>query len=239
MNWEKFKNEFHESYHEKMRPFIESEQCDKIYEYLKAESKRGKKIAPLSSLTWRCFKETPLDQIKAVIAGYCPYHTFIKGVAVADGLALGCSITGKLQPSLIKFYEGLELELYKGMNLNITKSPDVSYLAEQGVLMYNVALTTEKDKAGKHLSLWEPFVKYFLENVIGYTQIPIIFLGKEASKYKKYVTPFTHTFELDHPAFAARMQDVWDTKGVFKKVNILVKENTGTEIEWLNDECPF
>ena len=58
MNWDKFKDQFHESWHSKMQPFIESEECDKIYEFLKKESKRGKKIAPLSSAIFRCFKET-------------------------------------------------------------------------------------------------------------------------------------------------------------------------------------
>ena len=46
MLWDKFKDYFHESWHESVRPFIESEQCDEIYAYLKAESRRGKKIAP-------------------------------------------------------------------------------------------------------------------------------------------------------------------------------------------------
>jgi hypothetical protein len=44
MNWEKFKELFHESWHVKMRPFIESKECDDIYEFLKKESKRGIKL---------------------------------------------------------------------------------------------------------------------------------------------------------------------------------------------------
>ena len=58
MKWDLFRDQFHESWHSKMQPFIESEECDKIYEYLKTEGKRGKKIAPSSSVTYRCFKET-------------------------------------------------------------------------------------------------------------------------------------------------------------------------------------
>ena len=49
MNWDKFKENFHESWHVKMQPFIESEACDEIYKYLKKESQRGKTIAPLSN----------------------------------------------------------------------------------------------------------------------------------------------------------------------------------------------
>ena len=159
MNWELFKDCFHESWHSKMQPFIESEECDNIYKYLKSESKRGKKIAPLSSVIYRCFKETSLDDVKVVMVGMCPYHTFYNDQPVADGLLMGCSVTNKLQPSLLKFYEGVEKELFNGLNLTYQKLPDVSYLAKQGVLMFNAALTTEMNKAGSHIELWEPFTK--------------------------------------------------------------------------------
>jgi len=59
MIWEKFKDQFHESWHAKMQSFIESEECDKIYAHLKERSKKGHKIAPLSSNTFRAFRETP------------------------------------------------------------------------------------------------------------------------------------------------------------------------------------
>lgn len=238
MKWNKFQECFHESWHDKMQPFIESEECDKIYAYLKKESGRGKKIAPLSSNVYRCFLETPLTELKVIIVGMCPYHTLKNDSPVADGLLMGCSITDVLQPSLEQFYSGIERELYDGFNLNYIKTPDVSYLANQGVLMFNAALTTEINKAGSHLSLWEPFVKYFFEDVVGTEGAPIIFLGKEAAKYKKYVQPFKWTFELSHPASASYKQTEWDTEGVFGKVNKIIKDNNNFTIEWL-DTCPF
>jgi uracil DNA glycosylase len=54
-----------------IRPFWEDGGFDPIYDFLKFESRRGRKIAPLSSDTYRCFKETPLDKIKVVILGMC------------------------------------------------------------------------------------------------------------------------------------------------------------------------
>jgi uracil-DNA glycosylase len=178
MNWEKFKHHFHESWHDVMRNFIESEECDKIYEFLKTEGRRGKKIAPLSFDTYKCFQETPLDKMKVVILGMCPYHTLFNGFPVADGLLMGCSTTGKLQPSLEQFYNALEEDLYNGLNLRIHKHPDVTYLAKQGVLMWNAALTTEINKAGSHMKLWEPFTKYVFENAIAPSRVPVVFLGK-------------------------------------------------------------
>jgi uracil-DNA glycosylase len=233
MIWEKFKELFHESWHIKMRPFIESKECDDIYEFLKKESKRGKKIAPLSPNVYRCFRETSLDDLKVVMMGMCPYHTFLNDTPVADGLLMGCSVTGRLQPSLDKFYDGLEDDLYNGLNLNYTKTPDVSYLADQGVLMVNAALTTEMNKAGSHIKLWEPFTKYLLEEVLAPTGVPYIFLGKDASVYEKYLPPFSWSFTLSHPASASYKQTDWDTEGVFTKVNKLLKDNNNFSIDWL------
>ena len=239
MQWEKFQDQFHGSWHAKMKPFIESEECDKIYEFLKKESKRGKQIAPLSSSTFRAFKETRLDELYVIMIGMCPYHTFKDGNPVADGLLMGCSVTGYPQPSLQKFYEGLENEFYNGLNLQIKKNPDVGYLARQGVLMLNAALTTEMNKAGSHIAIWEPFTKYLLENVLDTAGVPIIFLGKDAARYERYVPPFTWSFTLSHPASASYKQTDWDTQGVFKKVSEIVKQNNGVEIDWLDTTPPF
>ena len=237
MKWELFKEFFHESWHNKMQPFIESEECDKIYAHLKERSRKGHKIAPLSSNVYRCFKETPLDELKVVMMGMCPYHTERNGVFVADGLLMGCSVTDKLQPSLEQFYSGIERELYNGLDLNHIRTPDVKYLAKQGVLMMNAALTTEINKAGSHIAIWEPFIKHFFE-CIETEGAPVIFLGKDASKYEKYVGPFKWSFTTSHPASAAYKQTEWDTEGVFTKVNKILKDNNNFTIEWL-EKLPF
>lgn len=236
MNWEKFADQFHESWHNKMRPFIESEECDAIYEFLKKEAKRGKQIAPLSSNVFRAFKETSYDDLKVVMLGMCPYHTSRFGVHVADGLLMGCSITNKLQPSLEKFYEGLEKELGEDQS---SRSPDVKYLANQGVLMLNAALTTEINKAGSHIDVWQPFTKYFFEKVIDTSGAVVVFLGKDAAKYKHLVAPFSWSFVLSHPASAAYKNTDWDTEGVFTKVNKILKDNNNFHIYWLNEKPPF
>ena len=239
MDFNKFKHQFHPSWHAKIRPFIESEQCDKIYAFLKAESKRGKRVAPLSMHVWRCFKETSLDDLKVVMVGLCPYHTLKNDVPVADGLLMGCSITEQIQPSLEQYYGAVERDIYDGLNLHIIKDPDVSYLAHQGVLMFNAALTTEINKAGSHLDIWEPFVKYLFEEIINHLGIPIVFLGKDAAKYKKYTGIFTHVFELSHPASAAYKGAEWDTEGVFSKLDILLEETNGFTVNWLQVDVPF
>lgn len=239
MDFNKFKDQFHESWHSKMQPFIESEACDKIYEFLKKESKRGKSIAPHSSNVFRAFKETAYDDVKVVMMGMCPYHTFKFGQPVADGLLMGCSSTGYLQPSLEKFYEGVKEELYKELKIKFDGMYDVTYLAGQGVLMLNAALTVEMNKPGSHNTLWEPFIKYLMENVLDTIGAPFIFLGKDAEKYKSYLPPLTWSFTLSHPASASYRHTDWETNGVFTKVNTIIKQNNGEEICWLDIMPPF
>jgi uracil DNA glycosylase len=125
MNWDKFKDQFHPSWHRFMQPFIESEACDNIYKFLKVESKRGRQIAPLSQNVFRCFQETSYDDLKLIMVGMCPYHSTKKGQCVADGLLMGCSTTGVLQPSLQKFYDGIEKELHNGLCVTCERTADV------------------------------------------------------------------------------------------------------------------
>jgi len=237
MKWDAFRDYFHESWHDKMRPFIESEECDKIYQFLKAESRRGKNIAPSYSLTYRCFKETPLTEMKVVLVGMCPYHTAKNGIPVADGLLMGCSVTQQLQPSLEQFYDAIERELFNGLTLEHIKNPDVTYLAKQGVLMLNAALTTEIGKAGSHIDIWEPFTVYLFEEVIALSGVPVVFLGKDAARYARYTNPFQWQFKLTHPASASYKNTEWDTEGTFTKVNKILKDTNNFEIHWL-DKMP-
>ena len=238
MIWNNFKEFFHESWHVKMQPFIESKECDDIYKFLKFEGRRGKQIAPSSSNVFRCFLETPLDELKVIMMGMAPYHTFKNSQPVADGLLMGCSVNNYLQPSLEQFYGAIERELYNGLNLHGWKNPDVSFLAEQGILMFNASLTTEMNKAGSHMELWEPFTKYVMEEILAVTGAPYIFLGKEAAKYAKYTPPFGWSFEISHPASAAYKNTEWNSEGVFTKVNKILKDNNNFEIEWMQ-KLPF
>ncbi len=196
-------------------------------------------IAPLSVNVYRCFLETSLDDLKLVILGMCPYHTFKDGSPVADGLALSCSATGYLQPSLDQFHNALQKDILDRMCLECEKNPDLSYLANQGVLLLNAALTTEINKAGSHLELWEPFTKYVFQEILSTTGVPTIFLGKEAAKFERYTGLFAHNFVVSHPASAAYKNTDWDSEGVFTKVNKILKEVNNYEINWFNDEQPF
>jgi len=237
MNWESFKNKFHESYHEIMQPFIKSTECDAIYAFLKSESGRGAQVAPQSINTFRAFKETPLDELKCVLMFQDPYFVYKDEIPVADGLALGCSISKKLQPTLKQFYSGIEDELFNGLNLDWDMNQyDVSYLAKQGVLMLNASLTVEKNKAGSHKYIWKPFTDYVIKNIINPTKVPTVLFGKDAQEYEHLFT--NDVLKVSHPASASYNGNKWDTKGTFKKLNEIIWEQQKDTVVWL-DGIPF
>lgn len=233
MLWSKFENSFHPSWHSKIKPFIESQECDEIYKFLKEESKSGKKIAPESKNVFRAFKETSLDDLKVVICVMDSYNKLVDSRVIADGLAMSCSITGKLQPTLKHFYEGLLNELDPLRTENYNLNPDLTYLANQGVLLLNAALTVEINKAGSHLELWKPFTIFLFEKILAYSGVPIVFLGKDAQEYDKYTGIFDTAYKLSHPVSASYNNTIWRTNGVFKTISEILEKNNNQKIQWL------
>ena len=225
IQWENFESKFG-SWAGSIQPFFNK--LVPIYAKLKEDGTRGKRILPESNNTFKCFEKTSLDNLKVVVLGMCPYHTISKKKVVADGLALSCSNTMECQPSLIQWYDALSNEY----SMEIQYEPDLTYLAEQGVLLLNMALTTELYKAGNHLDLWKPFIKELFEQVISLTGVPIIMLGKEAGYAKKWLYPFQWGFNPSHPASASRSGQTWNSEGAFMKVNKILKDNNNEEISW-------
>lgn len=251
LNWDLFSPLFGD-WASKFKKFFDDGGFDPVYAKLKDDSSRGRRIAPLSSNVFRCFKETSINNVKVILLGYCPYHTFTgwskrflpgedvtkesKIVPVSDGLLMSCSVTGKLQPSLSQFYDALIVDVMNGNDVGLVRNPDLSYLAKQGVLLLNAGLTVEEGKPGNHNAMWEPFMKYLFEEVMFTNAAPVVLLGREAQKMKRYIMPFTWTFELTHPASAAYNNTQWCTNQTFTNINKILKDNNNDEIKWIQTE---
>lgn len=240
LKWESFESKLG-SWGSKFYPFYLSSGFDPIYEKLKFEAKRGKKILPNSEVTFRAFEECPFENLKCVICGISPYHTMKNGMPIADGIALSCSLTKYPQPTLDQWFNACERELNNGLCLPCVKNPDLKYLANQGVLMLNAGLTCEYLKPCSHNSVWEPFMQYLFEKVLDVTGVPIVLLGKEAHKLEKYITPFTQIIRLSHPASASYNNTEWDSQGMFKTINTILKHRNNETINWFDEslEAPF
>jgi len=234
LNWESFKEKLG-SWDRKFYPFYLSGGFDPIYKQLKLFSSIGKVICPESKNVFRTFSECPLDELKCIFVGLSPYHSLVNGQTIADGIALSCSVTNYPQPSLDQWYNAQEFELYNGICVPCIKNPDLKFLANQGVLLLNAGLTCEANVANSHGKLWEPFMQFLFEEAIPNVNVPIVFLGQQAAKLEKYISPFTDVFRLSHPASASYRSEVWNSEGVFKKLNTVFKERNNETIQWIEE----
>ncbi len=87
MEYEKVADQFGE-WAPKFRPFIESSEFDKIFAFLKGESREGKTICPMSADVFRTFRETPYNKLKAIFILQDPYPWAKNGKILADGIPM-------------------------------------------------------------------------------------------------------------------------------------------------------
>jgi uracil-DNA glycosylase len=242
LNLETFQNKFSSDWWKRLKPFFETEEAFKIYEYLKQTSKKGVQILPESSKTFEAFRLCSYGNLKTVFVLMEPYSTLIGKTAITNGLPLDCSNTQKLQPSLQYFWEAVSNNFE-----DITDfTPNLDWIAEQGVLLLNASLTVNKNQIGSHLdpNIWEPFMKFlFTEALFNNTGLVYVLFGKEAAKLERYISPLgNYILKTQHPSFAARNQnDDWNADNVFKKANKIIEANNGMEfcIEWNKEKYDF
>lgn len=240
LDWEDFREKLG-PWAESLRPFVESEKMYDIFEKIKTDAKK-EMIVPTSDNTFRAFSTSNPDNIKVIFYLMDPYPKRYKTkICQATGIAMDCSNSpdGALQPSLEIFYDGLDKELGK----KVMRSPSLEYLQKQGIMFLNTDLTCKLNKTSSHEGLWEPFQEYFLQEVMGKkANIIYVLCGNVSHKMEKYINPIgNYIFKIEHPVSASYKHTDWNTKNVFKKINMLLKEE-GYAVEWDRrewDSTPF
>jgi len=115
----------------------------------------GDAIRPDRERIFNALHLTPVNEVKVVILGQDPYHS----PGLAQGLAFSVPKDIPLQSnqfpsSLRNINKALALEGFGSL-----KSGDLSYWANQGVLLLNTALSVRLGEANSHAQLgWKPFV---------------------------------------------------------------------------------
>jgi len=221
----------------RVKYIFEKPEMYELYQEMKEMSAKGIKITPKSSDLWKFLKECPPNELKLVIIGFDSYPgIYANGDFHADGIAFSNSYSPdkKCQPSLEYFWDGLSEDL----GIQLEHKNDLTFLANQGVLLGNRALACQLYKTGSLLGKFDFFWKEFLGIISGFG-VPIILIGKDAQVLKQYCNEKTNAvFEIEHPSYAARKNQLWNTQKVFTKVEQLLKDNNNQYIDW-QDELPF
>lgn len=194
----------------------QSKPNDKILEKLN-ELMKTKVIYPPKEKWFRALELTPLEKVKVVILGQDPYH----GVNEANGLCFSVGID-LLPPSLKNIYKELESDL------GIVKTKgDLSFWAEQGVLLLNTILTVEKDQPLSHKHLgWQDYTLDIIKEINALDR-PIVFClwGSHARSYKKYLNNQKHLIlESAHPSPLSSYRGFSGSKP-FSQINQFLSEN--------------
>lgn len=186
-------------------------------------------IYPPPDDIFNAFKCCPFNDLKVVILGMDPYPN----QGEANGLAFSISGSTKLPPSLRNIFKELEAEYHiKRTN------PDLTDLAQQGVLLLNTALTVLPNNPGSHIEQWKPFTTALIQSLNNHSQtnnIPLVFMlwGNHAKSYKKYLTsPNILILEHTHPSPLSRKPFIGNNH--FKLANEYLEKNNKQSIAWIS-----
>lgn len=221
-------------------------ELDEIFTYLK-ERKQHATIVPEQKNLFRAFKETPLDQVKVLVLGQDPYHSFAGDVPVANGLAFSINEDVKdvffLPPSLRNILSEIQNDVYpmsfdpERLSLNY-KEEWGSRLTAQGVLLLNTALTVEEGAPEAHCKLWESFIECVMQ-VLAAQEKSIVWLlfGKHAHAYEQYIPKHHKVIKTSHPSPLGATKQGKDYPAFigsrcFSTCNILLEADGQTPIKW-------
>ena len=160
------------------KSFIFSSEFEKILNKLWDLSNKNSRFAPTLKQVFRAFEECPYDKLQVVIVGQDPYPT----LNVADGIAFSCSNTNKLQPSLKFILQEVDKTVYD--NHVISEDLDLKRWSNQGILLFNTALTVEIGKIGSHYDIWKPFTAYLFDYLNqNNSDLIYVYMGKKAQEW--------------------------------------------------------
>jgi uracil-DNA glycosylase len=138
-----------------LKTFVLSSEFTAILEELSVQVQNEKRFGPSLKEVFRAFELCPFDKLKAVIVGTEPFNQ----AGVPDGLAFSGK---KMNPQTSEFYRCLDYGLY-GKPSTDKHNPSLEYLANQGILLLNLSLTSTIDKRNRHVLLWQPFTVFLLD----------------------------------------------------------------------------
>lgn len=207
------KDEFQKPYYLNLRKFL-------VQEY------KSHTIYPNMYDIFNALKYTDYNDVKVVILGQDPYHQPNQ----AHGLCFSVKKGVNPPPSLQNMYK----EIYAEYGYPIPQHGELTYWAEQGVLMMNTVLTVRESQPNSHKGMgWEIFTDNVI-SLLNQRPEPMVFLlwGANARAKKKIITSPNHlVLESAHPSPLSAYNGFFDN-GHFKKANEFLKQNKMTEIDW-------
>lgn len=207
------KDEFEKPYYLNLRKFLANEY-------------KTQTIYPNMNDIFNALKYTDYQNVKVVILGQDPYHQPNQ----AHGLCFSVKKGVNPPPSLQNMYK----EIHAEYGYPIPNHGELTYWAEQGVLMLNTVLTVRESQPNSHKGMgWEIFTDNII-TLLNQRPEPMVFLlwGANARAKTKLITNPAHLVLCSaHPSPLSAYNGFFGNNH-FKKANEFLKQNGMKEIDW-------
>lgn len=156
---------------------------------LKMKTEREKyNILPGKTEVFNAFKLCPYKKLKVVIIGQDPYPS----AENAHGLAFSSKAPGSAPKSLQNIFKEIidDVEPITPYE-ECFPTNDLTYWAQQGVLLLNTVLTVRENETNSHRELgWQYFTQGVVDRIAKRYDRPVVFIlwGKEAEKMESMIT---------------------------------------------------
>lgn len=206
---------------------LTSDNMDKLREFLKQAYQSDDSIYPPAHLMFNAFNLTPLSQVKVVILGQDPYHS--------EGQAMGLSFSvPKIIPKPPSLNNLLK-EMADDIGTHYSAHGDLTYWAQQGVLLLNSSLTVREGEPNSHQNAgWEPFTDAVIDIINQQTEhVVFILWGNKAKMKGKYINTDKHLIlTAVHPSPLAANRGGFFGSKPFSKANDYLVQYGKAPIDW-------
>lgn len=206
-------DEFQKPYYKKLREFLKKEYSTKT-------------IYPDKNDIFNALKSSSFEKTRVVIIGQDPYH----GAGQAHGMCFSVKKGVEPPPSLKNIFK----EMKEDVGFNYSGHGQLSFWAEQGVLLLNTVLTVRESTPNSHKGMgWENFTdRVILE--LNKKDTPIVFLlwGANAKNKARIITnPIHKKLEAPHPSPLSAYNGFFGCKH-FSKCNEILISSGQKPIDW-------
>ncbi|MFC3563065.1 uracil-DNA glycosylase [Pedobacter jamesrossensis] len=206
---------------------FEKDYMKSLKAFLLEEKEKGNQVYPKGADIFNALNTTPFDKVKVVILGQDPYH----GQGQAHGLSFSVQRGVAIPPSLKNIYKELETDIE---GFKTPNHGNLTYWAEQGVLLLNATLTVRASEAGSHQKQgWEIFTDEIIK-ALSQKSEHIVFLlwGKYAQQKAALIDENKHYILMAaHPSPFSAYNGFFGSKP-FSKANQLLIQNNLKPIDW-------
>ena len=194
---------------------------DKILEI----SHRNPRIFPPTYCIFRSLELVDFRNAKVLILGQDPYHKFEQ----ANGLSFSVNKGVKIPPSLKNIF----FELKNDLNICNATHGDLTFWAEQQVLLLNSVLTVEESRPNSHKKIgWEILTNNIISRLSKRGNMIFVLWGNDAQSKIQLIDKNNNEILIaPHPSPLSAYKGFIGCQH-FSKINQILVKNGLSEINW-------